>query len=88
MARLIIKDFEKDSTKTKWIGGYNLHSDNTGWLTTVPATDINFRNHLKVATMEEIKEALSILKSNGEKGCVSKISALERELRKRERNAK
>lgn len=58
-------------------------SNNIQWLTTVPATDGNFKNHLKAATAEEIKEALSILKANGEKGCVSKISALSRELRRR-----
>lgn len=60
-----------------------MESDNIKWLTSVPATDINFKIHLKEATTEEIKEALSILKANGEKGCVSKISALSRELRRR-----
>lgn len=58
---------------------------NIRWLTTVPATDGNFKSHLKAATAEEIKEALSILKASGQKGCVSKISALSRELRKREK---
>lgn len=58
-------------------------SDNIKWLTTVPDTDGNFKIHLKSATTEEIKEALSILKANGEKGCISKISALSRELRRR-----
>lgn len=58
-------------------------NENIRWLTTVPATDLNFKSHLKTATEEEIKEALSILKTNGEKGCVSKISALSRELRRR-----
>lgn len=58
-------------------------NENIRWLTTVPATDGNFKCHLKVATTEEIKEALSILKTNSEKGCVSKISALSRELRRR-----
>lgn len=58
-------------------------NENIRWLTTVPATDGNFKCHLKTATAEEIKEALSILKANGEKGCVSKISALSRELRRR-----
>lgn len=60
-------------------------SENIQWLTTVPATDGNFKSHLKSATTEEIKEALSILKASGEKGCVFKISALSRELRKREK---
>lgn len=58
-------------------------SENIQWLTTVPATDLNFKIHLKAATTEEIKEVLSILKANGQKGCVSKISALSRELRRR-----
>lgn len=58
-------------------------NENIRWLTSVPATDLNFKSHLKTATAEEIKEALSILKTNGEKGCVSKISALTRELRRR-----
>lgn len=31
---------------------------NISWLTTVPATDVNFKSHLKMATTEEIKEAL------------------------------
>lgn len=62
-----------------------MSSDNIKWLTTVPATDINFKRHLKAATTEEIKEALSMLKASGEKGCVSKISALSKELRKRDK---
>lgn len=64
-----------------------MESDNIKWLTTVPATDGNFKNHLKAATTEEIKKALSVLKANGEKGCVSKISALSRELRRRRKDA-
>lgn len=58
-------------------------SDNIKWLTSVPATDGNFKCHLKAATTEEIEESLSVLKANGKKGCVSKISALSRELRRR-----
>lgn len=64
-----------------------MNSDNISWLTSVPSADLNFKNHLKAATTEEIKEALSILKAKGEKGCVSKISALSRELRKRNRDS-
>lgn len=60
-----------------------MSSDNIKWLTSVPATDENFKHRLKTATTEEIKETLSILKASGEKGCVSKISALSRELRRR-----
>lgn len=59
--------------------------NNISWLTTVPAADINFKNHLKNAAVEEINEALSIIAEKGEKGNKSKISALQRELRKRNR---
>lgn len=65
-----------------------MNSDNISWLTSVPATDGNFKCHLKAATTEEIKEALSILKAKGEKVCVSKISALSREIRRRSKDAK
>lgn len=58
-------------------------SENVQWLTHCPPTDDNFKSRLKTATTEEINEALSILKANGEKGCVSKISTLSRELRRR-----
>lgn len=60
-------------------------SDNVRWLTTVPATDVNFKGHLKTATTEEIKEALSIITGKGEKGNVSRIAALSKELRKRDK---
>ncbi len=59
-------------------------SDNIGWLTTVPATDGNFKLHLGYATVEEIKESICILRKC-EKGNISRIKALERELRKRDK---
>ncbi len=59
---------------------------NISWLTTVPATDMNFKNHLQYATVEEIKEALSIM--NGKEGNASRIAALSRELRKRDKKLK
>lgn len=62
-----------------------MNTDNIGWLTTVPASDMNFKIHLQNATIEEIKEALSIMMGKGEKGNASRISACSRELRKRER---
>lgn len=49
-----------------------MESDNIKWLTSVPATDINFKIHLKEATTEEIKEALSILKAKRTRGCLRK----------------
>lgn len=60
-------------------------TDNIKWLTTVPVTDCNFKNRLQSATIEEIKEALSIMTGTGAKGNASRISALSRELRKREK---
>ena len=61
---------------------------NISWLTTVPASDLNFKNHMQRATVEEIKEALSIMTGNGEKGNASRIAALSRELRKREKESR
>lgn len=61
-------------------------NDNVGWLTTVPASDCNFKSHLQTATVEEIKEALSIMTGKGERGNATRIAALSRELRKRERS--
>ncbi|EOS27654.1 hypothetical protein C806_00101 [Lachnospiraceae bacterium 3-1] len=61
---------------------------NISWLTTVPATDVNFKSHLKMATTEEIKEAISIMDGQGRKGNASRITACERELRKRDRRRK
>ncbi|EOS68789.1 hypothetical protein C818_02664 [Lachnospiraceae bacterium MD308] len=60
-------------------------NNNISWLTTVPATDINFKSHLQHATVEEIKEALFVLAEKEEKGNKSRVTALSRELRKRER---
>lgn len=60
-------------------------NDNIGWLTTVPATDMNFKLHLGYATVEEIKQSFSILTGKGENGNISRIKALERELRKRDK---
>lgn len=51
------------------------------WLTTCPASDVNFKSHLKNASDEEVRKAISILATK-EKSA-SKISALWRELRKR-----
>lgn len=64
-----------------------MNEDNIKWLTTVPASDENFKSHLQTATVDEIKEALSIMTGNGEKGNASRIAALSRELRKRGKNA-
>lgn len=61
-----------------------MNSDNIGWLTTVPASDENFKLHLDYATVEEIKQAIEICKE--QEKSKSKIIALERELRKRKKN--
>lgn len=59
-------------------------SDNIGWLTTVPVSDGNFKLHLGYATIDEIKQAIEIC-TEQEKS-KSKIAALERELRRREKH--
>lgn len=59
--------------------------DNIKWLTTVPVTYGNFRSHLQKATIDEIKEALSIMTGTGVKGNASRIATLSKELRKREK---
>lgn len=61
-------------------------NDNVNWLTTVPASDCNFKSHLQTATVDEIREALSIMTGKGERGNATRIAALSRELRKRERS--
>lgn len=58
-------------------------NENIKWFTSVPATDGNFKWHLKVAKTEEIREALSTMTGKGEKGNASRIAALSRELRRR-----
>lgn len=63
-------------------------NDNVSWLTTVPASDCNFRSHLQTAAVDEIKEALSIITGKGERGNASMIAALSRELRKREKKSR
>lgn len=65
-----------------------MDNENIKWLTTVPATDMNFRSHLHMATDEEIEWAIN--RMLGKKGNASRIKALQRELRKRarERNGK
>lgn len=60
-----------------------MNEGNIKWLTTVPASDGNFKSHLQTATVDEIKEALSVMTGKGEKGNASRIAALSRELRKR-----
>ncbi len=51
-------------------------------LITVPSTDGNFICHLGYASAEQLKEAISIMESNGGKN-KSRIAACRRELRKR-----
>lgn len=63
-----------------------MNSDNVSWLTTVPASDCNFKSHLKSATVEEIKEAIFVLSKN--EASISKLNALERELRRRVKDEK
>lgn len=61
-----------------------MSSDNVSWLTTVPASDGNFKLHLGYATIDEINQAIEICRGNG--NSKPKITALERELRRRSKH--
>lgn len=63
----------------------NIKRDNVGCLTVVPADDGNFKCALGYATDEELNQALQILKKELSQGAKNKsrISACERELKKR-----
>ncbi len=52
---------------------------NVSWLTTVPAADDNFKNHLKQATADEIRAALEVLRNKPKSK--AKIKALESRLK-------
>ncbi len=60
--------------------GYNAY----GWLTTCPAGDCNYKSALENATIDELKRAIDFLRDKP--GNKSRISACERELRRRARN--
>jgi len=60
-----------------------MNNENIKWLTTVPATDANFISHLHEATDEEIEWSINLM--SGKKGNVTRIKALQKELRKRAR---
>lgn len=60
-----------------------MDNKNIKWLTTIPATDVNFISHLHMATDEEIEWSINLML--GEKGNVTRIKVLQRELRKRAR---
>lgn len=62
-----------------------MDNENIKWLTTVPATDGNFKSHLQMATDEEINEALLIVNRDSRKGNASRMAAMLREQRKRKR---
>ena len=58
--------------------------EHINWLLTCPCGDSNFKCHLKQALTKNIED---IIKTLPEKGNKSKISALKRELKKRERES-
>lgn len=60
-----------------------MDNENIKWLTTVPATDVNFISHLHMSTDEEIEWSISLML--GKKGNTTRIKTLQRELRKRAR---
>lgn len=53
-----------------------------GWLTTCPASDINFKSNLKRATAAEVREALKIIE--GKPGTKTKEKLLQAALKKKE----
>lgn len=55
------------------------------WLTTVPASDENFKCQLKSATLEELRKAESIMTGKDITGNITRIDAIAREIRRRER---
>lgn len=57
-------------------------SENVGWITNCPATDGNFKAHLKRATAEEVREALKIIE--GRPNSKTKEKALRAALKKKE----
>lgn len=63
-----------------------MSSDNVSWLTTVPASDGNFKSHLQSATVEEIHQALHIMTGKGKKGNPTRIAECSKELRRRTKN--
>lgn len=67
--------------KGKEIG--EMMSNNISWLMTTPSGDCNFKNALKRATDEEIRETINNL--DGKIGVKTKLKALEAELRRRVR---
>jgi hypothetical protein len=60
-----------------------------GWLTTTPAYDSNFTNALRNATDGDLQKSLEILNEKAAQGGQhkSRITAVEREIRKRKRSA-
>ena len=58
------------------------HNTTQAWLYGTPPSDINFKGALRQATVEEMREVLAALPEAGNK---TKISAIQREIRKRER---
>ena len=66
-------------------GNEKMSGNNVSWLTKCPASDLNFKLHLKYATIEEIETALTIMTGKGERGNTSRIAACSKELRKRTR---
>lgn len=61
-------------------------SNNLSWLVTVPTNDQNFKKHLTIATVDELRQALVMVE--GQSATKTKVQTLQRELRKREKAKK
>ena len=57
-------------------------NSNQSWLYGTPSSDGNFKMALRRATVEELQEVIAALPEVGNK---TKIAAIQREIRKRER---
>ena len=61
-----------------------MRNNNVSWLTSTPPNDMNFVLHLNYANENEIMEAISAVEKIGGKN-KTKLSALNRELKKRQK---
>ncbi len=57
--------------------------NHVSWLVTVPTGDINFKTHLKEASVDDLREALAQVE--GQPKTATKVKALCAELKRREK---
>lgn len=62
-----------------------MNKEHISWITTVPASDINFIRRLREASDFEIYEAIKIMTGQGKRGNAKRIAACKKEIGKREK---